>query len=166
MGFDCDVNLEDARSLFDVREHQSKRKENIQELLQFVLGCVWQEVRQDISQWYTSDRMQELADIIEVVCYKLGVTVVSSRIVMCNVMVKHYEPLELLKIAAKIEMGIRVQYDRDDYPGMKIKFDYKDRELTGLMFSSGSILLAGCKSAEEIHALYNAIYKKILIYNK
>jgi len=90
--------------------------------------------------------------------------------VMCNVMVKHHEALELLKIATKIasriEMGIRVQYDRDDYPGMKIKVDYKERELTGLMFSSGSILLAGCKCADEMDALYNAIYKKILIYNK
>ncbi len=169
LGFDCDVNLEEARSLFEVRERRARGKKTYRSFCNsfsavFAKKCA--KIFRNGTQVTGCKHWKELADIIEAVCQRLKVTVVSSRIVMCNVMVKHYEPLELLKLAILRLDGIRVQYDRDDYPGMKIKCNYKERELTGLLFSSGSILLAGCKCADEIHALHNVIYKKILIYNK
>ena len=95
---------------------------------------------------------------------KLSVSMQKFHIHLFNVVVRIKKDLDLEFIQSKFK-DYEMSYDRNVYSGLKMYFYHGEKKLTCLIFSSGSIILTGCKDGKHLESLYK-IVEKISSYSK
>lgn len=111
-------------------------------------------------------------DIVDRVCSALGAmrqtdppTLESASISMINAIFSAGRdlPLRVLRLALEAD-GHRASYDPDSYPGInaKVRTSGPDgRDVTVMIFSTGSVILSGAKCPEHVSEVYGIVCRLI-----
>lgn len=102
---------------------------------------------------------EDIDDISKIMRSKLEVDIDSASVHLFNCVVDTAEHINLEEIKDKAKiLGLFCAYDREEYSGLRIKKEISPkRYLTCLMFSSGKVILTGCKQACEFELLYDIL---------
>jgi TATA-box binding protein (TBP) (component of TFIID and TFIIIB) len=93
----------------------------------------------------------------------LNCNVVDCKVHLFNLVYKLGITLNLAKLCETLSVtdGVRVNYNRDEYSGLKVKANVDGKTCSLLVFSSGNIIISGCINEKQLRSMYDLIHQKI-----